>query len=126
MVEIRAPGPTNTWDPPPSPPFALISTLHHPEHISTKKSTNTCLSMKQRRIRRKGRSFGHYVGPAGPTTCLTGLCQRHLQMPPLLAGLCINHNCKQASQVRNPKIQFCSLKIHLVEVILELGKKRKF
>jgi hypothetical protein len=46
-------------------------------------------------------------------------------MAPLLLSLGLKHIYNPASQVQNSKTQVCSLKIHLEEVLLELGRARK-
>jgi hypothetical protein len=46
-------------------------------------------------------------------------------MAPLLLALDLNHIHNPASQVRNTKFQFNSLKIHLEEVLLELERVRR-
>ena len=66
--------------------------------------------------------WGRSAPPLGRLAC----CCTDYKYHSFLAALSLKHNYKTSSQVQNSSSQFHSLKIHLVEVIFELGKKRKF
>jgi hypothetical protein len=46
-------------------------------------------------------------------------------MAPLLLAHGLNHSYNPSSQVRNSNFQFCILKIHLEEVLLEFRRVRR-